>query len=81
MNTTESKSVILECIHKIAPEADLEKLNPEADLRAELDIDSMDFLRLMVDIHEKTGIEIPEEDYPKLATLNKMIDYLGRNMN
>jgi acyl carrier protein len=42
----------------------------------QLDIDSMDFLNLIVALHERTGIEIPERDYPKLSTLDAAVAYL-----
>jgi acyl carrier protein len=43
----------------------------------QLDIDSMDFLNVIVAIHEQTGAEIPERDYPKLSTLNDAVRYLA----
>ena len=46
-------------------------------LREELDLDSMDFLNLLVGVHQRTGIEIPEADYPKLATLDRLVAYLA----
>jgi hypothetical protein len=45
-------------------------------LQDELDLDSMDFLNLMVGIHEQTGVEVPERDYPKVAHLDGLLDYL-----
>ena len=64
----------------IAPEADLDQLAPDADLQEELDLDSMDFLNLIVRIHEKLGVNIPESDYSKLTTLNALMGYLKRQL-
>ena len=49
----------------------------DADLREELDIDSMDFLNFVIGLHERTGIDVPERDYPKLATLAGCVSYLS----
>jgi len=51
-------------------------VDPTADLREAIDIDSMDFLNLVTALHHRTGIEIPEIDYPKLVTLSGMVAYL-----
>ena len=63
---------------EVAPEVDPAAIDPEADLVEQLDIDSMDFLNVVVAIHEQTGIEIPERDYPKLSTLNDAVAYLAQ---
>jgi acyl carrier protein len=52
-------------------------LDPAADFRDQLDIDSMDFLTFVITLHESTGIEIPERDYPKLSSLDRCVAYLG----
>lgn len=49
-------------------------------MREELDIDSYDFLNLLIGLNEKLGVEIPEEDYEKLATLSDLIRYLSRRL-
>jgi acyl carrier protein len=72
--------VILATLAQVAPEADLASLGPDAELRVELDIDSMDFLNFVVGIDERTGVDIPERDYPQLSTLNGCIEYLTRRM-
>lgn len=73
------RDLVLEALAAIAPEADLSKLDPRADLRDALEIDSMDLLHFAVGLHERTGIEIPEVDYPKIATLERCIAYLERH--
>jgi len=68
MNQTEAKSLVLDILSGIAPEADLAGLRGEAQLRDELDLDSMDFLNFIAALHERTRIDIPEAAYPKLST-------------
>ena len=76
MTRDEIKQILVEEIGQIAPEADLGGLTAEADLREELDIDSFDFQNLVIALHVRLGIEIPELDYPKLYTLGSALDYL-----
>jgi acyl carrier protein len=75
MTADEIKSLIGDILGGIAPEADLDAVAGEEDLREALDLDSMDFLNFVVALHEKTGIEIPEADYPRLRTLDGAIAY------
>lgn len=75
--THEIRSVLLEEIGNIAPEADLSRLDPHADFREELDIDSIGFLNLITALHNRLGIAVPEGDYPKLATLGGAEAYLS----
>jgi acyl carrier protein len=69
---------ICESIHKlnIALDVEPETIDPHADLREALDIDSMDFLNFVAAIHHRLGFDIPELDYPKLGTLAGALDYL-----
>jgi acyl carrier protein len=76
MTTDQIKDLVLRAIGDIAPEADLEDIDPDEELREQLDIDSMDFLNIVTVIHEETGIDIPEADYPKIASLNQCVTYL-----
>ena len=70
-------SHVAAALSDIAPEADLTRVAPAAPLREELDIDSMDFLKLVQRLHERVGIAIPEADYPKVLTLDGMLGYLA----
>ena len=63
-------------LSNIAPEMDVADVKPDADLREALDIDSMDFMNFMIALHQKLGIDIPEQDYPKLFTLSGAVAYL-----
>ncbi len=70
LTADEIKSTVLRILGEIAPEADVTMLKPDVSFRDQLDIDSMDFLNFVIGLHKTLRIEIPEEDYPKLATLN-----------
>ena len=77
MTPEAARLAISRALARIAPEADLAALAPGADLRETLDIDSMDFLNFVVALHAETGIEVPEADYPQLATLAGCVAYLS----
>ena len=77
MSESEIKDVIFAGLRQIAPESEPASLRPDQNIRAALDIDSFDFLRFLVALHEKTGVDIPESDYGQLATLDGMIRYLA----
>lgn len=77
MNANEVRRLVAEILAGIAPEADLVQVGTEADLRLALDLDSMDFLNLVIGLHERTGCDIPEADYPRLFTLAGMTDYFA----
>ena len=76
MTEAEVRDAVLKVLRKIAPEADLQALDPVQDLRAVLDIDSFDYLQLMIGLHQSLGVNIPESDYPQLSTLAGIIQYL-----
>jgi acyl carrier protein len=76
MTPDEIRTVLLEEIGNIAPEADLSMVRPDADLREELDIDSISFLNLIIALGHRLGINVPEKDYSKLGTLNSAVAYL-----
>lgn len=75
MTKEECKQVVLDIIAEITDE-DLSSVKPDVRLRDQLDLDSMDFLDIVMELRKKHGIEVPEEDYPKLASLDGCADYL-----
>lgn len=77
MNEQELREVLIDALTQVAPEIDPAQIDPTADLAEQLDIDSMDLLNVIVAVHERTGIEIPERDYGKLATLDDAVAYLA----
>ena len=76
MTIEEIKNAILDIIQDIDDEADLENLKPDEALRDQLDLDSMDFLDIVMELRKRYKIQIPEADYPELATLQSCINYL-----
>jgi acyl carrier protein len=68
--------IMRDVLHQVAPEVDLEEVGPEEMMAEALDLDSLDFLNFMIGLHERTGIEIPELDYPQLATVKECAAYL-----
>jgi len=78
MNETELKALIIRQIGEIAPEIEPGMVGPDEDIREACDLDSMDFLNLVIALHEATGVDIPEEDYPHLRTLNEGSAYLAK---
>lgn len=76
MNQSEAKALIIDVLSGIAPEADFATLPGKAQMRDELDLDSMDFLNFIAGLHKRTKIDIPEGDYPKLFTFDGGVAYL-----
>lgn len=77
MNASEIRTVVIAELGNIAPETDAGSIDPKADIRKALDIDSMDFLNFITALHEKLRVDIPEVDYPKLLTVAAAVDYLA----
>ena len=71
-----TRETILSIISEVAPEAELDYIRDDADLRDELDIDSMDFLNVLVGVQEKLGVEVPESEYGQVQTLAALIQYV-----
>ena len=70
------KQLILGIIHDIAPDEDLSSVDPAVRLRDQLDLDSMDFLDIVMELRKRHRIEVPEADYMQLATLDGCVSYL-----
>jgi len=80
MTEDEVRNRVFEIIHRIAPEADLDRLDFNENLREALDIDSFDFLNVLVALNEKLGVNIPEADYRQVSTLKTMVEYVNKHM-
>lgn len=77
MTSDEIRLIIIEIIKDIDEEADFEGLDPDKALRDQLELDSMDFLDIVMELRKRYKLQIPEEDYPRLATLNSCVEYLS----
>jgi len=80
MTRNDITAVLIEELGRIAPETDASRLDPNAELREELDIDSMDFLNLVTALSERLKIDISETDYPNLVTFSDVVDYLAQRL-
>jgi acyl carrier protein len=76
MTKEDCKKIILEIISDIAPDEDLSGINPAVRLRDQLNLDSMDFLDIVMELRKRHGIEVPEADYIHLASLDSCAEYL-----
>ncbi|HEU0202972.1 MAG TPA: acyl carrier protein [Burkholderiaceae bacterium] len=74
------RQAVIESVLRYAPEADFSTVKPDRSLREQLDLDSFDYLNVLIALHATLGIEIPEEDYAKVGTLNALIDYLAERL-
>ena len=77
MNREAIRAAVLAELAEVAPEAELDRLEPGAELREVLDLDSIDFLRFVQRLATTTGVEVPESDYAQLATLEGVVAYLA----
>ncbi len=76
MNENEIKQTVFRLLKKIAPDTEPEKLNPDDDIRHTLEIDSFDSLQFVVALDEQLGIQTPEADYGKIATVRGLVTYI-----
>jgi acyl carrier protein len=76
MTKDEATALLADALHEIAPEVDVGAVDRDLPLQEVADIDSISFMALVTAIHDRTGIEIPVKDYPKLATMNSFVTYL-----
>lgn len=70
------KQIVIDIISDIAPDEDLSSIKPDVRLRDQLQLDSMDFLDIVMELRKRHGIEVPEADYMQLASLDSCADYL-----
>jgi acyl carrier protein len=76
MDAEKIKSEIIAVLVDVAPEVELENLDPAKSFRDQFEFDSIDFVDLMLRLEKRLGIPIPQSDYPKLSSLNGALRYL-----
>jgi len=81
MTKEKIKSLILEIIAEIVPDEDLSRLKSDVRIRDQIELDSMDFLDIIMELRKRYGIEVPEDDYMELATLDSAVAYLEPRMS
>ena len=75
------RQAVIDSVQAIAPEADFAALDPRRPFREELDLDSFDFLNVLIELHARLGVEIPEADYAKVGTLEALLAYLAGRLD
>ena len=81
MTKDDIKKIVLEIIEEIAPDEDLSDVKPDVRLRDQLDLDSMDFLDIVMELRKQHSIKVPEEEYQELASLDSCANYLLPKFN
>jgi acyl carrier protein len=71
------RQVILEILENIVPDEDLSGLKDDVPFREQMELDSMDFLDIVMELRKQYRVQIPEEDYPNLATMDGTVQYLS----
>ena len=80
MAPEEIKDVIIDILSDIAPDEDLTDLKDEIDFREQLELDSMDFLDIVMELRKRYSVNVPEEDYTQLASMSSTVKYLTPKM-
>ncbi len=81
LNYEQVRTHVLNIIADIALDDDVTSINDEVLLREQLDLDSMDFLDIVMELKKRHKIEVPQEDYPQLATMKSCVTYLAPKFN
>ena len=77
MNDQDARAAVLAALNEVAPDVETEGLDGSARLRQDLELDSLDFLRLLETLAQSTGVETPEDDYAGLTTVGSLVDYVA----
>ncbi|REK10299.1 MAG: acyl carrier protein [Planctomycetota bacterium] len=77
MSPPEIKEAILDILESIAPDEDVTNVKDDVPLREQLELDSMDFLDIVMELRKRYRVQIPEDDYVQLATINSTVEYLA----
>ncbi len=76
MTGAEIKEAVVEILSDIAPVEDCTNLKEDVAFRDQLELDSMDFLDIVMELRKRYRVQIPEEDYPQLASMASTVAYL-----
>ena len=76
MTHAEIREEVLDILQDISPDEDLSQLDDSQSFREQLELDSMDFLDIVMELRKRHRIQIPEDDYVNLATMNSTVEYL-----
>ncbi|MDZ4657803.1 MAG: acyl carrier protein [Bythopirellula sp.] len=76
MTNAEIREEVLEILESIAPDEDLSQLDDAVNFRQQLELDSMDFLDIVMELRKRHRVQIPEDDYVNLASMDSTVTYL-----
>ena len=76
MTRDQVRQAILNIISDIAPDEDLGAIKDEEKLRDQFDLDSMDFLDIVMELRKRFNLEVPEKDYQELVSMASSVEYL-----
>jgi acyl carrier protein len=76
MNPAEIREEVLDILSDIAPDEDLSNLDDNVNFREQLELDSMDFLDIVMELRKRYRVQIPEDDYVNLASMSTTVAYL-----
>lgn len=76
MTRDEIREAVANIIEDIAPDEDLSNLSGSGVIRDQIELDSMDFLDIVMELRKRYKVEVPEKDYPELATMDGCVNYL-----
>ena len=74
------RAAVLRALVHVAPELEPDTLRGDVPLRREVDLDSVDFLNFLLELHRQLGVDVPEVDYAKLATLDDCVAYVAARL-
>ena len=80
MTGEEIRQVVLGILERIAPDEDLSNLDDSVAFREQMELDSMDFLDIVMELRKRHKVQIPEEEYPQLASMHSTVTYLTPKM-
>ncbi|MDO4570847.1 MAG: acyl carrier protein [Planctomycetia bacterium] len=80
MTRNEIREAVMSILRDIAPDEDISDLNDEIAFREQMELDSMDFLDIVMELRRRYGVNIPEEEYTELASMAKTVNYLEPKM-
>jgi acyl carrier protein len=80
MEMAEVRQVVIDILEDVALDEDLGTLKDDQPLRDQLDLDSMDFLDIVMELKKRHKVEVPQEDYPRLASMDSCVEYLTPKM-
>jgi acyl carrier protein len=80
MAPEEIRTAIIDILADIAPDEDLSDLKDEVSFRDQLELDSMDFLDIVMELRKRYRVQVPEEDYTNLDSMHSTVTYLTPKM-